>query len=77
MNVYECEIENGAAGYRLLHHIRAENEADAVARALAHWERPVLAVSFRRPCKAWEVMDQRKRDAAPKPDPSDVRIVPI
>lgn len=75
MNVYEVEIENSENGYRLLHHLRAEDQADAIARATAHWQRPILGVSFRRKCKAWEITEQRLRDQQPKPDPSDVRIV--
>lgn len=75
MNVYEVEIENGEQGYRLLHHLRADDGADAVVRALAHWNKPVLSVAFRRPCKPWEITEQAARDRAPKPDPSDVRIV--
>lgn len=77
MNVYEVEIENAEVGYRLLHHLRAENGADAVVRAMTHWNKPVLSVAFRRPCKPWEVTEQHLRDQQPKPDPSDVRIVAI
>lgn len=77
MNVYEVEMENSEMGYRLLHHLRADDEVDAVTRATVHWNKPVLNVAFRRPCKAWEVMEQRVRDQQPKPDPSDVRIVPV
>ena len=76
LGVYECEIENAAMGYRLMHHVRAVDEADAIARAAAHWGRAVLSVRFRRPCQAWEIMEQRRKDTAPRPDPSDVKIVP-
>lgn len=74
MNVYELEIENADFGYRLLHHVRAEDDADAIARGLAHWGRPVLSVKFRRPCKPWEVAQQRIRDTQSKPDPNDIHI---
>lgn len=77
MNVYEVEIENSEMGYRLLHHLRATDEADAIARASAHWKLPILGVSFRRPCKPWEITEQRLRDQQPKPDPSHLKIIPV
>lgn len=76
MNVYEVEIENTEMGYRLVHHIRATDAADATVRACAHWNRPVTSVAFRRACKPWETAQQLLRDQQPTPDPSDVRFVP-
>lgn len=77
MNVYEIEIENAERGYRLLHHVRAEDDADAIARGLAHWKRPVLSVAFRRHCTLGETLEQKRRDRLPRTDPNDVRILSV
>jgi hypothetical protein len=73
MHVYELEIRND--DYRLLHHIRAVDEDDAVARGLAHWQRPIVRCTWRRQCKPWEVEEQIAKDKQPRPDPNDVRVV--
>lgn len=64
MNVYEVEMPTERKGYRFLCHLRATDEADALARATQRFEVVPLGVVFRRPCTEAETAEQVEKDGA-------------
>lgn len=61
MNVYEVEIATGRPGVRLLQHVRAVDEAEAVKKVqAAQGPKAVLLpdVILRRPCTEAEIAEE-------------------